>query len=67
MSTIMETYQDKTIEVQDNKKLLIDSKPIQVVFDNDTGKWSTHLIPYKEFDDLLALAKQIIADSEEFK
>ncbi|MCP5245647.1 MAG: hypothetical protein H6937_06785 [Burkholderiales bacterium] len=67
MSTISETYQDKTIEIQDNKRLLINSKPVQILFDNETGKWSTHLIPYKQYDDLLTLAKQIIADSEEFK
>ncbi|MCP5243778.1 hypothetical protein [Nitrosomonas sp.] len=67
MSTTTEAFQDKTIEIQDNTMLFIDGKPIQVVFDNETGKWSTHLIPYKEFDDLLTLAKQIIADSEEFK
>lgn len=67
MSTITESYLDKIIEIQDNKKLLINSKPIQILFDNETGKWSTHLIPYKQYDDLLTLAKQIIADSEEFK
>jgi len=67
MSTITESYLDKTIEIQDNKRLLINSKPIQIFFDNETRKWSTHLIPYKQYDDLLTLAKQIIADSEEFK
>ena len=67
MSTISETYQDKTIEIRDNKRLLINSKPVQLLFDNEAGKWSTHLIPYMQYDDLLTLAKQIIADSEEFK
>ncbi len=67
MPTITESYLDKTIEIKDNNRLQIDSKPIQVLFDNETGKWSTHLMPYKQYDDLLTLARQIISDSEEFK
>ena len=67
MSIISESFQGKMIEIQDNKTLSIDSKPVQVFFNNVTGQWVTHLIPYKTFDDLLTLAKQVIADSEEFK
>ena len=67
MSTITETFQNKTIEIQDSKTLSIDGKPVQVVFDNETEQWATNLIPYKTYDDLSALAKQVIADSEEFK
>lgn len=67
MSVVKETYQNKTIEIQNNEKLLIDNKPIQLSFDHETGRWATHMIPYKQYDDLMTLAKQLIADTEEFR
>lgn len=66
MPVITETHQNKTINIVDNKQLSIEGKPIPLIFDHDTGKWSCHLLPYTQYDDLVTLAKQVIDDSEEF-
>jgi len=66
MPVITETHQNKTINIVDNKQLSIEGKPISLIFDHDTGKWSCHLLPYTQYDDLVTLAKQVIDDSEEF-
>jgi len=66
MTTITETHHNKTIDILDDKQLSIEGKSIPLDFDHETGKWSTHLLPYTQHDDLVTMAKQIIDDSEEF-
>lgn len=67
MSVITETHHNKTIKIVDGKQLSIEGKPIPLIFDHDTGKWSCDLLPYTQYDDLITLARQVIDNSEEFK
>ncbi len=66
MTTVTETHHNKTINILDDKQLSIEGKSIPLDFDHETGKWSTHFLPYTQYDDLVTMAKQIIDDSEEF-
>ena len=67
MPVITETHHNKTIHIADDKHLSIEGKLIPLIFDHETGKWSSDLLPYTKYDDLVTLAKHIIDDSEEFK
>ena len=66
MTTVTETHHNKTINILDDKQLSIEGKSIPLDFDHETEKWSTYLLPYTQYDDLVTMAKQIIDDSEEF-
>ena len=66
MTTVTETHHNKTIDILDDKQLSIEGKSIPLDFDHETEKWSTYLLPYTQYDDLVTMAKQIIDDSEEF-
>ncbi len=67
MPVITETHHNKTIKIVDDKELSIEGKPIPLIFDHETGEWSSNLLPYTKYDDLVTLAKHVIDDSEEFK
>lgn len=67
MSVISETHHNKTINIVDDKQLIIEGKPIPLIYHHENDKWSSDLLPYTKYDDLVTLAKDVIDNSEEFK
>lgn len=67
MSIKKETYKGCDIEIEDDKKLMINKKEIDYQHYPEQDKWVTRYLPYSEYSSLGELAKAIATNSSEFK
>ncbi|MCK5896643.1 MAG: hypothetical protein KAG20_07545 [Cocleimonas sp.] len=62
-----QTYKGHDITIEDQERLIINSKVIDYREDKEQKKWFSKYLPYTEYDSLEALGKAIAVDTEEFK
>ncbi len=67
MAKKTETYEGCDIEIEDNKKLLINDKEIEIEYEEENEIWLTRYLPYNTFSSLDELAKAIISNTSEFE
>ena len=67
MAKMTETYEGCDIEIEDNKKLLINDKEIEIEYEEENDTWLTRYLPYNTFNSLDELAKAIISNTSEFE
>lgn len=66
MAAHIETFANRSIEIDDNDNLHIAGKEILYEHDAVNGTWSARYLPYTRYDSLLVLARAIIRDTAEF-
>jgi len=67
MAKKTETYEGCDIEIEDDKKLRINDKEIEIEYEEENDKWLTRYLPYNTYDSLDELAKAIISNTSEFE
>jgi len=66
MTKHRETFENCTIEIEDDDGLRVAGKDINYDYDAVSNKWSADYLPYTQYDSLLDLAKAIARDTVEF-
>jgi hypothetical protein len=61
-----ETFNDRTIQIDEAGNLHVAGKEIHYEHDRVSNTWSARYLPYTRYDSLLELARAIIRDTSEF-